>query len=198
MIKFIHSLQIILMIAVLAISFFINYDFFITHLSFTRELFLASSGLIFMLAAIKFLLKLQMFSFIQKNQEKIEISDSIQPNGKKRILTYELLVWLFFLALALFQTKLFGLFDLLTLTYFLVLVLDILFWILFQSKFQVAIISGQIFIFTSRPQIVGLKNIKSVEKRYNDYYINYTTGKFKLLKSDLISEQMKEKINASF
>lgn len=198
MIRFTHNLQIIIMIAVLAVSFFITYDFFITHISYERELFLGFTVVVIALAIVKILLKIQLFSFINKNKEKLEYSDPINPIGKKRILTYDLLTWTFILTLALFQTKLFGMSDKLTLAYYLALVLDVVFWVAFNNKFQSALISGQLMLFSSRSQTISLKNIKLMEKRFGDYYIVYNSNKFRLLNSDLISEKMTKKISVFF
>ena len=198
MINKIHTLQFVFMIAILATSFFISYGFFITNISFRGELFLVSTTIVAVLALSKFLLKMQFYTFIKRNNARIEINSPLNKEGKKRILSYDILVWGFMLILALFQTKLFGISDELVMSYYFALGLDILFWIIFQNKFQAALISGQIMIFSSRPQTVSLKNIKTIENRYNDFYINYTTGKFSLLKSDLLSEKMIERVNASF
>ena len=198
MIKKIHTLQFVFMIAILAMSFFISYGFFITNISFREELFIVSITIVAVLALSKFLLKMQFYTFLKRNKPRVELSSLLNKEGKKRILSYDLLVWGFMLILALFQTKLFGIADELVIAYYFALGLDILFWFVFQNKFQTALISGQIMIFSSRPQTVSLKNIKTIENRYNDFYINYTTGKFSLLKSDLLSEKMVEKVNASF
>ena len=198
MIKFIHNAQIVLMIAILAISFFITYDFFITHISFKPELFLASTILVFFLAAIKFLLKFQIYLFVKKNKNTAEIIEPINQSGKKRLMTYDALVWIFMLALALFQTKLFGLDNLLTISYYFALFADVFFWIAFQKQFQTALISGQLMIFNSRPNTISLKNIRTVEKRFDDYYINYNSKKFALLKSDLLTENVLNKVSVFF
>lgn len=198
MIKFIHNAQITLMIAILAVSFFITYDFFITHISYKPELFLASTSLLCFLAIGKFILKSQMYFFIKKNTKKASLIETINPSGKKRILAYDSLVWLFMLALALFQTKLFGLTFHLVLAYYFTLILDLIFWFIFNTKFQTMLISDHLFLFSSRPHNVSLKNIKTVEKRFDDYYINYTTRKFSLLKTDLLSKKATEKVSVFF
>ena len=198
MIRVVHNIQIILMIAILAVSFFITYDFFITHISFKSELFLGSTITVVILALIKFVLKLQLFAFVISNKAAAEFIEPINPAGKKRILAYDLLVWTFLLALALFQTKLFGITDKLTLAYYFALFVDVMFWLIFHKKFQTAIISKQLMLFSSRPHMVSLKNIHTVEHRYEDYYINYTTGKFSLLKTDLLSEKAWQKVSVFF
>ncbi len=198
MIRFIHSFQIVIMIIVLAISFFITYDFFITHISFKNELFLISSIVIMVVAAIKYMLKLQFYFFVQNRVKQAEIKELINKEGKKRILVYESLVWLFLLTTSLFQIKLFGINHSVTIAFLFAFGVDVFFWIVFNKKFKNIVFNGQIFLFNSRPDIVSLKNIKTATKRYNDYYFNYTDGKHKLLKSDLIKEKIDEKVNASF
>ena len=198
MIRFIHSFQIVIMIIVLAISFFITYDFFITHISFKNELFLISSIVIMVVAAIKYMLKLQFYFFVQNRVKQAEIKELINKEGKKRILVYESLVWLFLLATSLFQIKLFGISHSVTIAFLFAFGVDVFFWIVFNKKFKNIVFNGQIFLFNSRPDVVSLKNVKTLTKRYNDYYFNYTDGKYKLLKSDLIKEKIEERVNASF
>lgn len=197
MIKAVHNIQIILLIVILAISFFISYDFFITNISYKRELFLISSVLLMFVAAIKYMLRLQFYFFVQKRVKSAEIKEMMNKKGKSRVFVYESLLWVFMLALSLFQLKMFGSEHSITVAYFFTLIVDIFFWLVFQKKFKNIVFNNQIFLFNSRPDTIGLKNIRKITHRYNDYYLNYKDRKFKLLKTDLISDKIIEKLNAS-
>jgi hypothetical protein len=194
MIRFLRILETLVAIAVVAISFFITYGFFLKHLSYVSELYIVCSAVIIAVATAKFIVKLQPLLFF-KNQ-KIEHYEAINAKGKSRIFLYEALSWLFKLGLLSTIIKFFGMSFHLTWAFLFMIAVDVAFWALLHKKFSAQWINNTLVVFTARPQIVSFSNVKKIESRYGDFYITYKNGKVTLLKTDLISEALKEKISS--
>jgi hypothetical protein len=91
--------------------------------------------------------------------------------------------------------KFFGWAFHLTWAYLIMILLDVLFWVVFQKKFSAQWLNNTLVIFSSRTEIISFQNVKQIETRYGDFYITYNTGKVTLLKTDLISEELRQKIS---
>lgn len=194
MTKRIHFFQLLCMLIALAYSFFISLDLFIHHFKYTNEVFFAFGVLIILLAVIKYLLKLQMYVFVKKHEKTAQKVEKIAEKGQKRLFFYDFLVWIFMLAILAYQIFLFDVFHTISVALIVSLAFELLFYVVFFKQFKIMLHSGQLFVFTARPQTIGLKNIKTIEERYGDFYINYTNSKFALLKSDLFSDELKSKV----
>ncbi|MFP5471422.1 MAG: hypothetical protein ACLGGV_07475 [Bacteroidia bacterium] len=194
MIKTLRIAQALISIAVVAISFFISYGFFLKHLSYVGDVYVISTGIIIALSVAKFVVKMQPMVFL-KNQ-KIEYHEPINPKGKSRVFLYEWLSWMFKAALLGAILKFFGWAFHLTWAYLIMILLDVLFWVVFHKKFSAQWLNNTLIIFTSRTEIISFQNVKQIETRYGDFYIIYKNGKMKLLKTDLISEELKKKVSS--
>lgn len=193
MIKTLRIVQALISIAIVAVSFFISYGFFLKHLSYVGEIYVVSTAIIIALSVAKFVVKMQPMVFL-KNQET-EHHELVNPKGKSRIFLYEWLSWMFKAALLAAILKFFGWTFHLTWAYLIMILLDVLFWAVFHKKFSAQWLNNTLIIFTSRTEIISFQNVKHVETRYGDFYITYKNGKVKLLKTDLISEELKQKIS---
>jgi len=195
MIKFLRIAQALISIAIVAVSFFISYGFFLKHLSYVGEVYIVSTAIIIALSIAKFVVKMQPLLFLIGQATHVEHAESINAVGKNRIFLYEWLSWLFKAALLAAILKFFGWTFHLTWAYITMILLDVLFWMVFHKKFTAQWINNTLVVFTARPQIVSFSNVKKIESRYGDFYITYKNGKVTLLKTDLISEELKQKIS---
>lgn len=195
MIKTLRIVQALISIAIVAISFFISYGFFLKHLSYVAEIYVVSTAIIIALSIAKFVVKMQPLLFLIRQSTHVEHAELINAVGKNRIFLYEWLSWLFKAALLAAILKFFGWTFHLTWAYLIMILLDVLFWVVFHKKFSAQWLNNTLIIFTSRTEIISFQNVKHIETRYGDFYITYKNGKVKLLKTDLISEELKQKIS---
>jgi hypothetical protein len=196
MIKTLRIVQALISIAIVAISFFISYGFFLKHLSYVGEIYVVSTAIIIALSIAKFVVKMQPLLFLIRQSTHVEHAELINAVGKNRIFLYEWLSWLFKAALLAAILKFFGWTFHLTWAYLIMILLDVLFWVVFQKKFSAQWLNNTLVIFNSRTEIISFQNVKQIETRYGDFYITYKNCKVKLLKTDLFSEVLKQKISA--
>jgi hypothetical protein len=196
MIKTLRIVQALISIAIVAISFFISYGFFLKHLSYVGEIYVVSTAIIIALSIAKFVVKMQPLLFLIRQSTHVEHAELINAVGKNRIFLYEWLSWLFKAALLAAILKFFGWTFHLTWAYLIMILLDVLFWVVFQKKFSAQWLNNTLVIFNSRTEIISFQNVKQIETRYGDFYITYKNCKVKLLKTDLFSEALKQKISA--
>jgi hypothetical protein len=195
MIKTLRIVQTLISIAIVAISFFISYGFFLKHLSYVGEIYVVSTAIIIALSIAKFVVKMQPLLFLIRQSTHVEHAELINAVGKNRIFLYEWLSWLFKAALLAAILKFFGWTFHLTWAYLIMILLDVLFWVVFHKKFSAQWLNNTLIIFSSRTEIISFQNVKQIETRYGDFYITYNTGKVTLLKTDLISEELRQKIS---
>jgi hypothetical protein len=81
MIKILRIVQALISIAIVAVSFFISYGFFLKHLSYVGEIYVVSTAIIIALSIAKFVVKMQPMLFL-KNQ-KIRTSRVGKPQREK-------------------------------------------------------------------------------------------------------------------
>ena len=196
MIKFLRIVQALISIAIVAISFFISYGFFLKHLSYVGEVYVVSTAIIIALSIAKFVVKMQPLLFLIGQAAHVEHAEPINAVGKNRIFLYEWLSWLFKAALLAAILKFFGWTFHLAWAYITMILLDVVFWMVFHKKFTSQWLNNTLFVFSSRTEIISFQSVKNIETRYGDFYITYKNGKVTLLKTDLISEALKEKVKA--
>lgn len=196
MLTFFRNTQTLTSLAIIAISFFIQYGFFITHFRYTNELYIIFSILILSVSALLFTLKIQPLVLIKQNTNNIQLSEKINNKGSSRLMLYDLMSLLFKLSLLIISIKFFGVFHHQPLAFLIMIILDILFTLIYRNTFSNVWINNTLILFNSRSELVSFQNVKKIEVRYDDFYITYKNGTVKLLKSDMISEELRNKISA--
>jgi hypothetical protein len=92
MIKTLRIVQALISIAIVAVSFFISYGFFLKHLSYVGEIYVVSTAIIIALSIAKFVVKMQPLLFLIRQSTHVEHAELINAVGKNRIFLYEVVI----------------------------------------------------------------------------------------------------------